>query len=52
MIRFDKLTQKAQESVQRAQALAEERKSQALHPLHLLMALAAEREGRREDGEE
>jgi ATP-dependent Clp protease ATP-binding subunit ClpB len=45
MIRFDKLTEKAQESVQRAQALAEKRQSQAIHPVHLLISLAAERDG-------
>ena len=43
--RFDKLTQKAQEAVQQAQSLAAEYGNQAVHPLHLLIALAREREG-------
>src|SRR5580658_316465 len=43
--RFDKLTQKAQEAVQQAQGLAGENGNQAVHPLHLLIALATEREG-------
>src|SRR3569833_2572048 len=43
--RFDKLTQKAQEAVQQAQQLASENGHQAVHPLHLLLALTAEREG-------
>ena len=45
MFRFDKLTQKAQEAVQQAQALAEQNQHQAIHPLHLLVALATEKEG-------
>jgi ATP-dependent Clp protease ATP-binding subunit ClpB len=45
MFRFDKLTQKAQEALQQAQALAERSQHQIVHPLHLLMALAGEREG-------
>jgi len=45
MFRFDKLTQKAQEAVQQAQAIAEKHENQALFPLHLLIALAGEREG-------
>jgi len=43
--RFDKLTQKAQEAVQQAQELAAQNGNQAVHPLHLLIALAREREG-------
>jgi ATP-dependent Clp protease ATP-binding subunit ClpB len=43
--RFEKLTQKAQEAVQQAQGLAGENGQQAVHPLHLLIALATEREG-------
>src|SRR5580692_6481769 len=43
--RFDKLTQKAQEAVQQAQELAGENGNQAVHPLHLLIALGREREG-------
>ena len=43
--RFDKLTVKAQEAVQRAQQLAEDRGHQQLQPLHLLHALLAEEQG-------
>src|SRR5665213_1012218 len=43
--RFDKLTQKAQEAVQQAQGIAGENGQQAVHPLHLLIALTSEREG-------
>jgi len=43
--RFDKLTQKAQEAVQQAQEIAGENGHQAVHPLHLLISLAREREG-------
>jgi ATP-dependent Clp protease ATP-binding subunit ClpB len=43
--RFDKLTQKAQEAVQQAQALAGENGHQGVHPLHVLVALTTEREG-------
>src|ERR1700682_1452736 len=45
MIRFDKFTQKAQEAMQEAQSLAEKSQSQAIHPIHLLLALAGEKEG-------
>jgi ATP-dependent Clp protease ATP-binding subunit ClpB len=45
MFRFDKLTQKAQEAVQQSQGVAEKHGNQAVHPLHLLIALAEEREG-------
>src|ERR1700685_1908839 len=43
--RFDKLTQKAQEAVQQAQEIASQNEHQAVHPLHLLIALSREREG-------
>jgi ATP-dependent Clp protease ATP-binding subunit ClpB len=43
--RFDKLTQKAQEAVQQAQEIAGQNGHQAVHPLHLLIALANESEG-------
>jgi ATP-dependent Clp protease ATP-binding subunit ClpB len=43
--RFDKLTIKAQEAVQRAQSLAADRGNPELDPLHLLSALLAETEG-------
>src|ERR1051325_3939213 len=45
MFRIDKLTQKAQEALQQAQAVAEKHESQVLFPLHLLIALAQEKEG-------
>jgi len=45
MFRLDKLTQKAQEALQQAQSIAETHEGQVLFPLHLLMALAGEREG-------
>ena len=45
MIRFDKFTQKAQEAVQGAQTLAAEQSHQQVHPMHLLVALAEEKEG-------
>ena len=37
--RFEKLTLKSQEAVQKAQALAQERGHQRLEPMHLLAAL-------------
>src|SRR3990172_3858060 len=43
--RFDKLTVKAQEAVQRAQQIAEDRGHQQLTPLHLLYALLEEEQG-------
>ncbi|MDQ6677563.1 MAG: AAA family ATPase, partial [Acidobacteriota bacterium] len=45
MFRFDKLTQKAQEAVQQSQGVAEKHGNQAVHPLHLLIALVQDREG-------
>src|SRR5689334_21750199 len=45
MFRLDKLTQKAQEALQQAQAVGEKHESQVLFPLHLLIALAQEKEG-------
>lgn len=44
-IRFDKLTVKAQEAVQRAQSLAEDRGHQQLTALHLLKSLLDEEQG-------
>ncbi len=44
-IRFDKLTVKAQEAVQRAQQTAEDRGHSQLVPMHLLGALTDEEEG-------
>ena len=45
MIRFDKFTQKAQEAMQQSQEVATKSDGQVLYPLHLLIALAQEREG-------
>jgi ATP-dependent Clp protease ATP-binding subunit ClpB len=45
MFRPDKLTQKAQEALQQCQAVAEKNQSQVIFPLHLLAALAEEKEG-------
>jgi ATP-dependent Clp protease ATP-binding subunit ClpB len=45
MFRLDKLTQKAQEALQHCQAVAEQNGSQVIFPLHLLIALAEEKEG-------
>ncbi len=44
-MRFDKLTVKAQEAVQRAQELAQERNHVEVQPLHLLTAMLEEEEG-------
>jgi ATP-dependent Clp protease ATP-binding subunit ClpB len=43
--RFDKLTQKSQEAVQRAQEIASERGNPQLEAIHLLAALAQETDG-------
>jgi ATP-dependent Clp protease ATP-binding subunit ClpB len=45
MLRLDKLTLKAQEALQAAQEIAAQHDQQQLEPLHLLAALAAQREG-------
>ncbi len=45
MLRFDKLTVKAQEALQAAQDIAEKGGQQQLEPLHVLAALAAQRDG-------
>ena len=45
MFRLDKLTQKAQEALQQAQGIAEKNQGQVLFPLHVLAALAEEKEG-------
>ncbi len=45
MFRLDKLTQKAQEALQLTQAVAEKNDCQVMFPLHLLIALAEEKEG-------
>ena len=44
-IRFEKFTIKAQEALQRAQALASDRGNPQIEPIHLLAALVAESEG-------
>ena len=43
--RFDKLTVKAQEAIQRAEQIAQDRSHQQLMPLHLLGALLREEQG-------
>jgi len=45
MIRFDKLTEKAQEAVQQMQVVAAEQEHQQIFPMHLLIALVEQREG-------
>ena len=45
MLRYDKLTVKAQEAVQAAQDIAEKSDQQQLEPLHLLAALVAQQDG-------
>ena len=44
-MRLDKFTVKAQEALQAAQALADQRRHQAIEPEHLLAALLEQREG-------
>ncbi len=45
MLRYDKLTVKAQEALQAAQDVAEQHGQQQLEPVHLLAALVAQRDG-------
>ncbi len=45
MLRYDKLTVKAQEALQAAQDIAGKRGQQQLEPLHLLAALVAQQDG-------
>src|SRR5690349_18968035 len=45
MFRIDKLTQKAQEALQKTQSLAEGSESVVMYPLQLLVALVEERDG-------
>ena len=47
MLRYDKLTVKAQEALQAAQDIAEKNGQQQLEPLHLLAALVAQQRRRR-----
>ena len=44
-MRLDKLTVKAQEAIQAAQAVADRHDHQAVEPEHLLVALLQQREG-------
>ena len=45
MLRYEKLTVKAQEALQAAQDIAEKNGQQQLEPLHLLAALVAQQDG-------
>ena len=45
MLRFEKMTVKAQEALQRAQEIAAEHQNQAVEPVHLLAALAQQQDG-------
>ncbi len=45
MLRFDKMTVKAQEALQQAQEIAARHENQAVEPLHLLEALIAQPDG-------
>src|SRR5713226_7152944 len=45
MLRFEKMTVKAQEAVQRAQEVAARHENQQIEPLHLLAALVAQADG-------
>jgi ATP-dependent Clp protease ATP-binding subunit ClpB len=45
MLRFEKMTVKAQEAVQQAQEVAARHENQAIEPIHLLSALAAQTDG-------
>ena len=45
MLRFDKMTVKAQEAVQESQEIAARHENQALEPLHLLVALVEQKDG-------
>ena len=45
MLRFDKMTVKAQEALQEAQEIAASHQNQAVEPLHLLDALTKQADG-------
>jgi ATP-dependent Clp protease ATP-binding subunit ClpB len=45
MLRFEKMTVKAQEAVQQAQEVAARHENQAIEPIHLLAALAEQADG-------
>jgi len=45
MLRFDKMTVKAQEAVQESQEIAARHQNQAIEPLHMLVALVEQKDG-------
>src|SRR5206468_6928982 len=45
MLRFEKMTVKAQEAVQSAQEVAAQHENQQMEPIHLLAALVAQSDG-------
>ncbi|HXH67639.1 MAG TPA: ATP-dependent chaperone ClpB [Candidatus Limnocylindrales bacterium] len=45
MLRFDKMTVKAQEAVQESQEIAARHQNQSIEPLHLLVALVEQKDG-------
>jgi len=45
MLRFEKMTVKAQEAVQAAQEIAAQHENQQIEPIHLLAALVAQEGG-------
>jgi len=45
MLRFDKMTVKAQEAVQESQEVAARHENQSIEPLHLLVALVEQKDG-------
>ena len=45
MLRFDKMTVKAQEAVQESQEIAARSENQSIEPLHLLVALVEQKDG-------
>jgi ATP-dependent Clp protease ATP-binding subunit ClpB len=45
MLRFDKMTMKAQEALQQAQEIAARHENQAVEPIHLLSALVGQQDG-------
>ncbi|HTB94912.1 MAG TPA: ATP-dependent chaperone ClpB [Candidatus Sulfotelmatobacter sp.] len=45
MLRFDKMTVKAQEAIQESQEIAARHENQAIEPLHLLVALVEQKDG-------
>ena len=45
MLRFDKMTVKAQEALQQAQEIAARHENQSVEPIHLLAALVQQQDG-------